>query len=403
VKLPDPGSWLSLAAAALFLELALLSPAFGNTVTVTDFRGKTITIPPRINRVVTISDGMVEGVMTRLGQADKIIALGSACLPKTWSYTYPAGEGKTYEYRTGMNPVLALNPGFTALPLVARSGTGINYEAVAALLPDLIIVRAGSCSLCQSKDILAKNLGLLESLGIPLVVLQGPNATPSPSIESISKEIRLLGKIFQKEAEAQDLARYLESWVNLVKERTSGLPREKRKKLLLLGLSPKARSQGGAGHVKGQDTLQSFFLDQIIHADNAYTAPGAWNILNTEQLLALDPDLIVLVTAWGYHPPEELYQAPYYQGLREMRAVKARSVVALPWTPCNCEKRLEYPIDIMVMAQAAYPDLFRDIKLGQWLKDFYQTVYRVDEPTARQLMSRQWMDWAQKETPHDSQ
>lgn len=361
-----------------------------------DFRGKTITVPKQINRVVTISDGMVEGVMTRLGQAHKIVALGSACVPKTWAYDIPGQDGKSVEYETGMNPVTHLNPGFKALPLVTRSGAGINYETVAALDPDVVIIRTGSCSLCQSKDVLAKNIDLLESLGVPLVVLQGPNTMDRPDIATVSREIILLGKVFQQEAQARSLARYLESCVNLVQERTASVRPEERKKLLL-GLSPKARSQGGAAHVKGDDTLQSYFLDKIVNADNAYEASGAWNILGTEQVMALDPDLIVLVTAWGYHPPEELYEAPYYQGLAQMRAVQNQAVVALPWTPCNCEKRLEYPIDIMVMAKAAYPERFKDIKLGQWLLDFYQNVYNVDLKTADQLMSRQWMDWARKE------
>lgn len=366
--------------------------------TIVDFMGRHVRIPAEINRVVTISDGMIEGVMTRLGEAGKIVALGSACLPKTWSYTYPGADGAAHEYREGMNPVTVLNPGFRDLPLVARFGTGIRYEVVAALSPDLIIVRAGACTLCQSRDILDKNISLLASLGIPLVVLQGPNQTDNPGIESISGEILLLGKIFQKEDQARDLAEFLEASVETIRERTAPVPPQDRKDLLMLGLSPKARHQGGAGHVKGEETLQSRFLDRFVNAGNAYQGPGAWNILNTEQLLALDPDLIVLVTAWGYHPPEELYEAPYYEGLREMRAVRDRAVAVLPWSPCNCEKRLEYPVDIMVMARAAYPERFRDIDLGRWLLDFYGAVYQVDENTAGRLMSAQWMDWALNES-----
>lgn len=368
-----------------------------SSFSVTDFRGKTVDIPEQINRVITISDGLVESVMARLGQAHKIVALGSACLPQVWEYDIPGHEGKTHSFKTSMNPVTYIHPGLKVLPLVTRYGVGINYEKVAGLDPDLIIIRKGSCSLSQSCDVLKKKMELLASLGIPLVVLHGPNTLDKPDITSISREIMLLGRVFQKETEARELAQYLESCVAFVRKKTAGVPIEQRKKLLLLGLSPKARNQGGAAHVKGTDTLQSFFLDKIVHAENAYEASGAWDILSTEQVLALDPDVIVLVTAWGYHPPEELYEAPYYKGLSQMRAVKNRMVTALPWTPCNCEKRLEYPIDIMVMAKAAYPELFSDIKLGTWLTGFYQNVYKVNEKTADELVSRQWMDWARKE------
>jgi iron complex transport system substrate-binding protein len=68
--------------------------------------------------------------------------------------------------------------------------------------------------------------------------------------------------------------------------------------------------------------------------------------------------------------------------------------MALPWTPWNCEKRLEYPIDAMVIAKAAYPEIFADIDLADWLLDFYQGLYGVDRKTAKKIRAAQWMDWA---------
>lgn len=366
-------------------------------ISVTDFRGKTIVIPARIDRVVTISDGMIEGVMTCLGAGDKIVGIGSACIPKVWSYSYPTMGSETYNYKDGMNPVTYLNPRLKSLPLISKYGAGINYEKIVSLNPDLIIIRTGSCSLSAGEDILEKSIFLLNSLGIPLVVLNGPNTFDQPDPATISDEIKLLGQVFQKQERAEKIAGYLTACVEMIRQRTADIPSEKRKKLLMLGLSPKARSQGGAAHVKGTDTIQTFFLKNHVHADNAFNGSGAWSILNTEQILSLDPDAIILVTAWGYHPPSELYEAPYYQSLKDMRAIRNRAVSALPWTPCNCEKRLEYPIDVMVMAKAAYPERFRDIRLGEWLLAFYRNVYGVDEKTAEALRTCQWMDWAEKE------
>ena len=120
-------------------------------------------------------------------------------------------------------------------------------------------------------------------------------------------------------------------------------------------------------------------------------------MVSPEHVLALDPDVIVLPTDWGYHPPRELYDAPYYQNLQELKAVKNRRVMALPWSPCNCDKRLEYPIDVMVMAKAAYPERFEDVDLGEWLLQFYQNVYDVDVKTAEGLRTAQLMDWTVEE------
>ena len=186
--------WLSSWGMGVAL-LAWAIPCFAQpagSVVVTDSRGKSIEIPKSISRVVTINDGMIEAVMTRLGVVDKIVGIGSSCIPKTWAYSYPTMGGTTHEYRDGMNPVTHLNPGLMQLPLVSKFGAGINYEKVVALDPDLILIRTGSCSLCVGEDILEKSIFLLESLGVPLVVLKGPDTFDSPDMVTISNEIKLL-------------------------------------------------------------------------------------------------------------------------------------------------------------------------------------------------------------------
>ncbi len=73
--------------------------------------------------------------------------------------------------------------------------------------------------------------------------------------------------------------------------------------------------------------------------------------------------------------------------------MKNQRVYALPWTSFNRAKRLEYPIEAMVIAKAAYPDRFADIQMHEWVLDFYQNVYEVDKATAKELRSAQWLDW----------
>ncbi|MCP4116339.1 MAG: ABC transporter substrate-binding protein [Desulfobacteraceae bacterium] len=396
-QLPAPAWAHRLVAILLMLGLwglLLLSTAHASDfILVEDGRGVRVKVPKHANRVVTVSDGMIEGVMTRFGVTEKIIGIGSRAIPITMDFSYPALDGKTHEVKGGMNTVTYLNPRFRELPVVAQYGTGILYERLAGLKPDLIIVRTGSSSLYEDEGKNRARLALLESLGIPLVVLQGPNTHDAPQVSTLGREIRILGQIFQKEKTAGDLVSFLEKTLDGIEQRTRKIPPANRKSILLLGLSPRSRLAGGAGYVRGTRTLQTHLMTRFVHATNAFGSPGAWRLLNLEQLLSLDPDVIVLATSGGYHPPGELYDAPYYQSLKGMRAVRNRRVSALPFTPCNCEKRLEYPIDVMVMAQAAYPELFRDIDLASWLLDFYRQLYGVDRETARGLLSSQCMDW----------
>ncbi|MCP1715614.1 iron complex transport system substrate-binding protein [Methanocalculus alkaliphilus] len=368
--------------------------------TVVDSRGVAVQVPVNIERVVTVSDGMIEGTMTYIDKQDLIVGLGSSCLQRNFNYEFPTIHGETYWYRDGMNPVTYLNRWIMDLPLVAQSGSALNYESLVSLDPDVVIMRIGSCTVRHIGDeSVIKTISTIESLGIPLVVIYGPPAFDDPDLSKMSDEIRIIGQVFGEEMKAMEIADYLEEQVSFIYERTKDIPMEERPTVLVLGLSSRARDAGGSGQVFGLDTIESYFIEEIAHARNAYAEPGYFRTVSAEQLLSINPDVIILCTANGYHPPEELYSAPYYQNLQELDAVKNRNVVAWPWTPCNCAKRLEYPIDVMVIAKAAYPELFADIELSEWLLDFYKNVYGVDHQTAIGLRSTQWMDWTVEECP----
>ncbi len=178
----------------------------------------------------------------------------------------------------------------------------------------------------------------------------------------------------------------------MVRTRVQDVPDAARPRVLYLGLASGARESGGAAYVWGTDTTESWMIEHLVGARNAYRGPGARVLLNAEQILALDPDIIFLPTSAGYHPPRELMEAPYFRELQRLRAVRERRVYALPWTPENCARRLEYPIDLMVMAKGAYPDRFRDVTVQQWALEFYQRIYRIDGSQAAVLLRAQWLD-----------
>lgn len=364
---------------------------------VVDMRGRTVEVPVTIDRVVCIDDGFVEGIMYRFGIADRVVGLGGEWI-KDYTYSFETTDGDTYEYQDGMNPVRYLVPGLAELPVLVDSGTAMNYETLASLDPDVVFVREGAWAFAAGSDEkLDKTITTIESFGIPLIILVGPPYQESPTIDNIGEEIRLVGEVFSRQEDADVLASYLEAQIEEIRSRTRDVPESDKPTMMQFGLSPRARQGGGAGMAWGTDTIESYFIENIANAKNRYEGSGAFVVISTEQILALDPDVIILPTAQGYHPATELFTAPYYQNLQELTAVKNGRVYALPWTPYNWAKRLEYPIEAMVIAKAAYPDRFADINVGQWTLDFYQQVYGVDEDTARELRSVQWLDWMAKE------
>ncbi len=386
----DRGRERGTAARGVETSAAAASP----TRIVTDSRGVAVRIPSDPLRVATVSDGLVEEVMIVLGVEDRLVGIGSTCLIREFGYQYETASGSTFAVSGGMSPARLLRPRLTGLPHFVASGTEPNYETLASLRPDLVIVDVGACTLPWQSDPEAMRRGLrrLESLGIPTVVLQGPNSGGAPGPEGLTRVLGILGDVFGKPEQAARLAATVEEPVRWVRERTRDIPADERAHVLLLGLDPRVRGQGTVGRAFGTADAQSYLLEEIVGAANAYPRRAS-GILSLEQLLALDPDVIILPTSNGYHPPRELLEGPSFRNLRALRAVRDGRVGALPWSPCNCDKRLEYPLDALVMAKTVYPERFRDLDLAERILRFYRDVYGVDEKTARELLAAQWLEW----------
>jgi iron complex transport system substrate-binding protein len=293
-----------LVLSSICCHAAESKPSQSPSRSVVDSRGVRVTLPPRIDRVVTISDGFIEGVMTVFGVQDRLVGIGSSCLTqKTYRYAVPLEGGGSREYTDGMHTIVLLNPWIADLPLIAVWNSAPNYEKIAGLNPDLMIIRVGSCWHWQDNDQVPKSIQVIESLGIPVVVLKSPNTYGRPNLGTFDAEIRILGEVFAREKQAERLIHYINTQVADVRRRTSNIPESQRTRVLLLGLSPKSREAGGAGMVLGTGTIDSYLLEHIVHGTNAFQEGGHFKILGTEQLLALQPDAIVLPTAYGYHPP----------------------------------------------------------------------------------------------------
>ncbi|MCZ6158627.1 ABC transporter substrate-binding protein [Campylobacter ureolyticus] len=357
-----------------------------------DMRGKKVTIKEPLQSVATISDGFVEGVMTHLGVIDKVKVIGSWSLKRDYKYDFTTTKGEKYSL-SGLNTMKYLHPWLDELPCVnSPQGNIINYEELAKANPDLIILRVGDCTLRGgNEENIQKTIKTIENLGLNLAVIFSPSYYKKADLSTMKDEIKVIGEIFDESHKALKLYDYLSFTQNLIKERTKDI--KDKKTVLYLGLSPAARKKGGMGLVHGINTPESFIIENIINAKNAFVHNGENVMLNAEQIYALDPDVILLPTMNGYHPASELLDSPDFTVLNELRAVKEKNVYALPWSPMNCSRRVEYPLDMIIMAKAIYPDKFSDIKVHEFILKFYKDVYHVDENAAKALRSEQILDW----------
>ena len=367
--------------------------ARGDVRRVTDMRGVPVIVPARIGRVATVDDGFVESVMTRLGVIRTLVAVGSASLQDSWSYSFPTSDGRGLSMADGMGIMRALHPWLAGLPCASCRGDAINYETMTGATPEVVILRVGDCTLGTAPEVVTRSAEVFGGSGASVVVLRSPTDYRGQGTETLRAEIEVLGRLFGREQEAKSLADELADAEAMIRGRLPDTLETARPRVLYLGLASGARSSGGAAFVWGTDTTESWMIERVLGARNAYRGPGARVLLNTEQILALDPDVIFLPTAAGYHPPRELAEAPYFRELQRLRAVRERRVYPLPWSPHNCARRLEYPLDLLIMAKGTYPDLFKDVPVHEWALAFYQRTYRVDRPQALALRRAQWLDW----------
>ena len=371
--------------------LLALGLAFGGEFSIKDMRGAEVKIASPLDRVATIDDGFVESVMTHLGVIDKVKLIGSWSMKRDYKYDFTTKVGEAYTLR-GWNVMKYLHPWLNDLPCVnSPQGNVVNFEALANENPQLVILRIGDCTLRGSnKDAVEKTIATIEALGIPLAVIYAPRGA---EIATMQEEMRVLGEIFGQKDKALKLFEYLDKTQKLVQERTANLKDDQKVSMLYMGLNPNIRKNGGVASAYGVNTPESFIIENIAGAKNAFRGDGSNVILSTEQLYAIDPDVIVLPTSNGYHPASELLSSADFEKLEELKAIKNKRVYAMPWSPMNCARRVEYPIDILIIAKAAYPQLFSDIKVHKFVLDFYKDVYGVSEEQAKALRSEQILDW----------
>ncbi len=387
-------SHLRRLAATVAFGLTLSCFAFcADARLVTDMRGKNVHIPDDPCAVATIDDGFVEGVMTHLGVIGKVRSIGSWAMKRDYRYSFESISGERWEH-CGLHTMRFLHPWLNDLPCVnSPQGNIISFETLAAAKPDLVILRAGDTTVGCDREKLARTIAAIEGMGFPLLVLHSPSWFRSSDLSSMKTEASIIGEAFGQKKKAEALADMLSQTEKLIRERTRDIPETEKPSILLLGLRPDVRKNGGAGTAQGLDSPESYIIEKVVNARNAFRGMGSSVPLNVEQVYACAPDIIILPTASGYHPPRELCEAPYYTSLSELRAVKERRVYAMPWTPMNASRRVEYPLEMLIIAKAAYPDKFSDMRVYDFALDFYRKVYGVDEATARGLRTAQLLDW----------
>lgn len=280
---------------------------------VTDSRGVVVKLPPRPQRIVSLSIAADE-MLAALVPPARIAAL-----------TYLAGD-----------PGIS-NVADAAKTVKARSRA--NAESVIALHPDLVLIPDWQP---------AELVQTLRDAGMPVYVFQSGR-----TIAAIKDNIRELAAVTGEPAKGDAVIAAMDTQLAAVAAKVVAIPADQQKIVLQFSL---VGGIGGRG---------SSFDDLCRYAGvkNAAALAGLDpnGVMSQEALLAVNPDILLMPT-WDYTGKTDLEQfRSRVQNDPALQAVKAvRNRQLLPVPDRYLFSSSQYIVNgVQAVAAAAYPELFR--------------------------------------------
>jgi len=218
-------------------------------MTITDFMNRTVTIPKEPQRIVSLAPSITE-TLFYIGAGDKLVGVTK------WADWPPAVKN---------------------ISKIGGYGKYANLELIANLSPDLII----------ADDYAVPILDQLEKIA-PVVIVAPKD------INGIYRQIELLGKITDREEQAKLVIGEMKGEIAYVESRVRDLPRPKVFFIL-------SYSQGY--WTAGRGT----FMDSVINiagGRNIFNDTSGWVKVSEEQVIARDPDVIVILPTAGINATE---------------------------------------------------------------------------------------------------
>jgi len=368
---------LALLMLASILCLGLMPAAYAEK-TITDMEGRTVTISEPPERVITVGYSFSPCVMAAFGVGDKIIASG----------------GNFVTDQTGLG---SESPGTILLPDLREKpnlgwGPDINVEAVVALDPDLIILEkdcAGQGDRVEGFDKVIDQLQLFNK-SFSLVVIKSAACYTPPTPDSMYTEIELLGEIFDNQDKAMEMTDFLKEEVDMVRERTEGIAEDEKPSVLMTAFFSANTTTTTKLALVLPDYDCSALYPDITNIKNIHTGPRV--TMSAEQLIALDPD--VIVTGGAQWLPA-LYEDEAMQSITAFKNKRVYSIGRLELA--RNMAGLEFPIEMLIEAKAAYPDRFEDVNVGEQFTKHLKTIYGLNDEQAQEFKKQMYLDWMDEE------
>lgn len=305
-----------------------------NAKTVTDLTGKKVTIKDNPTRIAIVPIPWASLTYLVDGDSSKIIGMNPS-----------SKEAYDISILKDLAPNMKkVNTAFV------DSDFNINYEELALLKPDIVIVW----------DFQNDAIEKLAKLKIPAVAIK------YGTLENVQEGIKLLGDILNRQEKAQKLINYHKDTNKYLASKTKKLENIKRKKILYL-INPQLTVSSG-------NSVTNIMIDMAGGENVAkdITTGGSWSKVTMEQIIKWNPDIIIL-SNFDKILPEDIYNNKFEgQDWSKISAVKNKKVFKAPigiyrWDAPSAET----PLMIKWIAKVAAPEVFNDYNIRKDIKDFY--------------------------------
>lgn len=231
----------------------------------------------------------------------------------------------------------------------------INMEEVKKLNPDVMIVW----------DYQTKEAEQLKALGVPAISLK------YGTLEDLQNGIKVIGSILGKEEKAEKLVAYHQEAITYFQSKEDQLNNTSKPRVLYL--------RDEELKVAGKGAVNTILIQMAGGENVAKDVAGQWTSVTMEQIIAWDPEIII-ISQFSDVTPQTLYNNSIKgQDWSQIDAVQNMKVYKAPmgiyrWdAPCA-----ETPLMIKWMAQIFHPDIFNDFILEDDLKGFYKSFLNYE-------------------------
>jgi iron complex transport system substrate-binding protein len=350
----DETIMIRLILSTLAGVMALTGAALAD-ITVTDVKGRTVTVPKPPQRIVLgfyYEDYLAIGGP---GALDRVVALSLS----PWKDWRP-NQFAAYS---------AALPTLASIPDVGNTEDNtFSIEKVIAAKPDLVILAA------WSYDALGENIKQFDAAGIPVVTLDYNAQTVEKHVASTLA----LGKLLGTEDRAEALAKTYSDAMSDIETRIQAAGPTDKKVYVEL-------AQKGAGEVGNSygDSMWGALVSRLGGTNIAKGQIGNWGPLSPEYVLSQKPDLVFLAGSEWVSKPQSVQvgfgadqavthdrMKPYLEraGWSELPAVKSGGVHAIYH---GGARTLSDYVYAQYIAKQLYPQAFQDIDPAKNIRDYY--------------------------------